>query len=58
MSFDDAAADAAFQEIAGLLAAAYQRYAKIQRIRPDPTEGPVNRELAIRPGQSVHVNCT
>jgi len=36
MSLGDAAADAAFEEIAGLLAAAYQRYAKVQRLGPDP----------------------
>ena len=50
MSWGDAAADAAFEEIAGLLAAAFERYAKVQRLGPDPAEAAVNRELAIAPG--------
>jgi hypothetical protein len=50
MSWGDAAADAAFEEIAGLLAAAFERYAKVQRLGPDPAGAAVNRELAIDPG--------
>ena len=50
MSLGDAAADAAFEEIAGLLATAFERYAKVQRLGPDPAEAAVNRELAIDPG--------
>jgi hypothetical protein len=47
MPFGDAAADAAFEEIAGLLAAAYQRYAKVRRVGSAVAETPVNRELAF-----------
>ncbi|MEP6538942.1 MAG: hypothetical protein ABJF23_26640 [Bryobacteraceae bacterium] len=45
---------AAFEEIAGLLALAYLRYQKIQRVPVDPPTDSVNRELAIPFGQSVH----
>ena len=47
--------DQTFDEIAGLLAGAFQRYRKIQRVPVD--RGPadsVNRELAMSGGQSVH----
>ena len=44
----------ALQEVAGLLAAAYQRYQKIQRMPVNQPADSVNRELANPGGQSVH----
>ena len=57
MSLQGFAADAAFNEVAQLLATAYQRYTKVQRVQADRAEIPVNKELAIDRDQSVHVNC-
>ena len=56
MSWGDAAADAAFEEIAGLLATAFERYAKVQRFGPDPAGATVNRDLLSTSDQRVHVN--
>ena len=53
-SRSDAIAVEALQEVADLLAVAYQRYRKIQRLPVNPPEDAVNRELAIPGGQSVH----
>ena len=50
MQFDDPAAHETFQKIAALLARAYLRYVKVQRL-PEPT---VNKELANRGEQRVH----
>ena len=44
----------ALDEIAGLLAVAYQRYRKIERLAVDSATDSVNRELAIPTEQSVH----
>jgi hypothetical protein len=41
----------AMDEIASLLATAYQRYTKIRRVA---AEDPVNKELALCAGESVH----
>jgi hypothetical protein len=46
--------DQTFDEIAGLLADAYQRYRKIQRVPVDQLPDSVNRELAMLGGPSVH----
>ena len=53
-SRSDAIAVEALQEVADLLAVAYQRYRKIQRLPVNPPEDAVNGELAISGGQSVH----
>ena len=51
---DDSRKVEAIQEVASLLAVAYLRYQKIQRVPVDPPTDSVNRELAIVSGQSVH----
>jgi hypothetical protein len=49
----DDAVTQAFAEIAGLLATAYRRYAKVQRVPLGSTDS-VNKELALSPVVSVH----
>ena len=44
----------AFREVAGLLAVAYQRYAKIQRMPVDQPKEAHLRPLALSGGESVH----
>jgi hypothetical protein len=44
----------AFREVAGLLAVAYQRYAKIQRIPVDQPKEAALQPLALSEGKSVH----
>jgi hypothetical protein len=44
----------AIQEIAGLLAAAYQRFARVPRLPVKPANHLGQDALALSPGQSVH----
>lgn len=44
----------AFREVAGLLALAYQRYAKIQRMPVDQPKEPPLQPLALSESKSVH----
>jgi len=50
MRHDDLSVDTAVKEIAGLLAAAYQRYLKALRLPPKPTDD----ELDNLPDSSPH----
>jgi len=52
--FDDQTTSEAFQEIAALLAAAYNRFSRIQRVPVESIPESVNKELDIRPNQSLH----
>ena len=56
MRFDDQTTSEAFQEIAALLAAAYNRFSRIQRVPVESIPESVNKELDIRPDQSLPVN--
>jgi hypothetical protein len=44
----------AFREVAGLLAIAYQRYARIQRVPADQPKDSTLQQLALSVGESVH----
>jgi len=54
--FDDRVTNEAFQEIAALLAAAYNRFSRVQRVPVESVPEPVNKDLDIRSDQSLHVN--
>ena len=56
MRFDDQTTIDSFQEIAALLAAAYNRFSRVQRVPVESVPEPVNKELDIRPDQSLPVN--
>ena len=56
MRFDDPVTNEAFQEIATLLASTYSRFSRVQRIPVESVPEPVNKELDIRPDQSLPVN--
>ena len=56
MQFDNQTTTEAFKEIAALLAAAYNRFSRVKRVPVESVPEPVNKELDIRPDQSLHVN--
>ena len=46
----------AFREVTALLATAYERYQRVQRVRAEPIQSPVNKELANGCETRPHVN--
>ena len=54
MRFDDPVTSDAFQEIAALLSTAYNRLSRVQRVPVESAQHSVNKELDIRPDQSLH----
>jgi hypothetical protein len=57
MRFEDQATSEAFEEIAALLAAAYNRYSRVRRVPVESGQGAVNHELDNGREVSRHVNC-
>ena len=56
MRFDDQTTSEAFQEIAALLAAAYNRFSRVQLVPIESAQHSVNKELDIQRDQSLPVN--
>ena len=56
MRFDDPVTNDAFHEIAALLASAYSRFLRVRRVPVESAQKSVNKELDIRPDQSLPVN--
>ena len=54
MRFDDPITSEAFRDIAALLASAYNRFSRVQPVPVESVPEPVNKELDIRPDQSLH----
>jgi hypothetical protein len=50
----DSVTEEAVREVSGLLAVAYQRYARIPRVRAEEPENPTLPQLALSGGVSVH----
>lgn len=56
MSCQDPVAEEAFRGVAGLLAVAYTRFAKVRRMPVESVQARVNKELDNRCDRSPHVN--